>query len=150
MPRIDARLAVSTLCIGALTLGACAHRQVTHLPPTRDGAPYSRAVRVGDTLYLSGDGVIDPETGEPYDDPVVEAHELMQSLQATLAVEDMTLDDLVSVTVYCSDLSLYETFNEVYRSYFTGPMPARAFIGSGDLLWGMRFEIQGIAVDQGR
>lgn len=134
--------------VAALMIGACAHRQVGHLPPTREGAPYSRAVRAGDTLYLAGDGVIDPATGAPYADPVVEAHTLMQSLQATLAVEGMSLDDLVYVTVYCSDLSLYETFNEVYRGYFTGPFPARAFIGSGDLLWGMRFEIQAIAVKQ--
>lgn len=139
-------VAGSTIC--ALSLGACAQQRVTHHPPTREGAPYSRAVRVGDTYYLSGDGVIDPETGAPYADPVTEAHELMKSIQATLAAEGMTLDDLVSVTVFCSDLSLYDTFNEVYRGYFTGPMPARAFVGSGDLLWGMRFEIQAIAVDQ--
>lgn len=118
------------------------------MPPTREGAPYSRAVLVGDTLYMAGDGVIDPATGGPYADPAEEAHKLMQSLQATLAVEGMSLDDMVYVTVYCTDLALYDTFNEVYASYFEekDTMPARAFVGAGSLLWGMRFEIQAIAV----
>ena len=58
----------------------------------------------------------------------------------------MTMDDLVYVTVYCPDLSLYGEFNSVYRTYFTGEFPARAFIGSGPLLFGGHFEVQGIAV----
>ena len=58
----------------------------------------------------------------------------------------MTMDDLVYVTVYCPDLSLYDEFNRVYRTYFTGEFPARAFVGSGPLLFGGHFEVQGIAV----
>ena len=125
----------------------CANK-IKHMPSTREGAPYSRAVMVGNTLYLAGDGVLNPQTGKAYVDPVKEAHRLMQSVQATLAIEDMTLDDLVYVTIYCSDLSLYNIFNEVYASYFTNPdkMPARAFIGAGSLLLDMHFEMQGIAV----
>lgn len=134
---------IRSLCVAvALTLvPACMARRVTHIPPTREGAPYSRAVWVGDTLYLAGDGA-------PHDDPVEEAHQLMRSVQATLESEGLSLDDLVQVTVYCSDLSLYDTFNEIYRSYFgdEARLPARAFVGSGELLWGMRFELQGIAV----
>jgi enamine deaminase RidA (YjgF/YER057c/UK114 family) len=117
----------------------CNTRRITHVPPTREGAPYSRAVWVGDTLYLAGDGA-------PHEDPVQEAHNVMRSVQATLVTQGLTLDDLVSVTVYCSDVSLYDTFNKVYRSYFKDKMPARAFVGSGDLLWDMRYEVQGIAV----
>ena len=108
------------------------------MPPTREGAPYSRAVWVDDTLDLSGDGA-------PHEDPIEEAHQLMRSVNATLESEGLTLDDLVQVTVYCTDVSLYEKFNHVYRSYFKAALPARAFIGSGKLLWGMRYELQGIA-----
>ena len=57
-----------------------------------------------------------------------------------------TMDDLVAVRVFCPDLSLYEQFNEVYRSYFADGFPTRSFIGSGPLLRGSRFEINGIAV----
>jgi 2-iminobutanoate/2-iminopropanoate deaminase len=56
----------------------------------------------------------------------------------------MTMDDLVFVQVYCTDVKLYDTFNAVYRTYFKR-FPARAFLGSGPLLGGARFEIQGIA-----
>ena len=70
----------------------------------------------------------------------------MENFKATLALADMTLDDLVSVTIYSPDLSLYGDFNEVYRSYFDGDFPARAFIGSGPLLFGMRYEMQAVAV----
>lgn len=133
------RLAVLSLALAVVP--ACALRRVEHRPPTREGAPYSRAVWVGDTLYLTGDGA-------PHEDPVEEAHQLMRSVRATLAAEGLTLDDLVQVTVFCSNVSPYDTFNDVYRSYFSDRerLPARAFIGSGDLLWGMRYELQGIAV----
>jgi parvulin-like peptidyl-prolyl isomerase len=68
--------------------------------------------------------------------------------QAALAQEGMTMDDLVTVQVFCTDLSLYGTFNDVYRTYFTKGFPARAFLGTGSLLAGGRFGVQGIAVKQ--
>lgn len=111
-----------------------------------DGLPFSDAVRVGDTLYISGSGGFEPGTTTIPDDPRKEARNLMEHYVRTLALAGMTVDDLVSVTVYCPDLSLYGVFNEVYRSYFKGPLPARAFIGTAPLLLGMRFEMQGIAV----
>ena len=108
--------------------------------------PFSDAVLVGDTLYLSGNGGIDVETMTVPEDPREETKLLMENFIAVLAIADMTLDDLVSVTVYCPDLELYGAFNEVYRSYFDEDFPARAFVGSGELLFGMRFEMQAIAV----
>lgn len=71
---------------------------------------------------------------------------LMEDFKKVLAQAGMAMDDLVSVTVYSPDLSLYAEFNEIYRSYFSKNLPARAFIGSGPLLFGMRFEMQGVAV----
>ena len=141
LPALSRHLVIaSILVLLSMVASGCVSTRIIHIPPTRAGAPYSRAVWVGDTLYLAGDG-------GPHDDAAEEAHALMRSVQATLATQGLTLDDLVSVTVFCSDVSLYETFNEVYRSYFTDHdrMPARAFVGSGDLLWGMRYELQGIA-----
>ena len=101
---------------------------------------------VGHTLYLSGNGGIDLETMEVPEDPRDEARLLMENVKSVLALADMTLDDLVSVTIYCPVLSLYGQFNEVYESYFDGDYPARAFVGSGELIFGMRFEITAIAV----
>jgi len=58
----------------------------------------------------------------------------------------MTLDDLVSVQIFAPDVSLWEPFNAAYVKRFSGPLPARAFLGSGPLLLGGRFELMGIAV----
>jgi reactive intermediate/imine deaminase len=114
----------------------------------KDVRPFDDAVRVGQTLYLAGRIGLDPATQKPPADVAAEVRTVMDQIKAVLAQEGMTMDDLVTVTVYCTDLSLYGTFNDVYRTYFTKGFPARAFIGSGPLLAGGRFEVQGIAVKQ--
>ncbi len=58
----------------------------------------------------------------------------------------MTMDDLVYVEIFCTDLSLYSTFNKIYTASFHAPYPARDFIGVKDLLFGNHFEVMGIAV----
>ena len=110
--------------------------------------PFSDAALVGDTLYISGKGGVLPGTRTVPEDPKEEARLLMEDFKTTLERVDMTMDHLVYVTVYCTDLSLYSDFNEVYRSYFSKDFPPRAFVGSGPLLFGLRFEMQGIAVRQ--
>lgn len=113
--------------------------------PGQDGLPFSGAVRVGDTLYLSGDIGLDENQQVPAT-ASEEAILLLNRFQATLAKAGYTMDDLVTVTVYCSDVKHYADFNAVYRKYFKQAFPARAFIGAGTLLFNARFEIQGIAV----
>lgn len=120
-------------------------RHIVH-PSRTDTLPYSDGVLVGDTLYLAGKIGIDTQTGKPPEEVEKEIRLLLDGMKTTLAAADMTMEDLVSVQVFCPDLSLYEKFNEVYRTYFTKNFPARAFIGSGPLLRGGRFEAQGIAV----
>ena len=115
------------------------------LPERKDSLPFSDAVMVENTLYLAGKIGIDPATGKPPTDVEQEIRLVLDGMKKTLAAAEMTMDDLVSVQVFCPDLSLYEKFNEVYRTYFTKNFPARAFIGSGPLLRGGRFEVQGIA-----
>jgi reactive intermediate/imine deaminase len=125
------------------TAGAARH---IVLPSRTDTLPYSDGVLVGDTLYLAGRIGIDPQTGKPPADLEKEIRLLLDGMKTTLAAANMTMDELVSVQVFCPDLSLYEKFNEIYRSYFSKNFPARAFIGSGPLLRSGRFEAQGIAV----
>lgn len=108
--------------------------------------PFSDAALVGNTLYISGKGGVLPGTRIVPDDPKEEARLLMEDFKATLDRAGMTMDDLVYVTIYCTDLKLYEDFNSVYRQYFNEAFPPRAFLGSGPLLFGLRFEMQGIAV----
>jgi len=109
--------------------------------------PFADAVLVEDkTLYISGRIGLIPGTRTVPEDYAAEATLLMEDLKAVLAAAEMTMDDLVTLTIYCPDVLLWEPFNAVYRSFFTGPLPPRAFIGSGALLFGARFELQGIAV----
>ena len=108
--------------------------------------PFSDAVRLGDTLYVAGHLGIDPATGNAAAAPEAEARLLMDGVRRTLERAGFTMDDFVSVTVYCTDLSLYDTFNGIYGGYFHGHHPARAFIGVSKLVRGARFEVQGVAV----
>lgn len=123
-------------------------RRYIFLPDRSDDLPYSNAVLVGDTLYLAGSIGIDPETGAVPADVKDEVKFVMEDMKTRLEMVGMTMDDLVSVQVFCSDLSLYEAFNDVYRTYFNEHFPARAFVGSGPLLEGGHFEVKGIAVRQ--
>ena len=121
-------------------------RREFSLPQTKArGLPLADAVLVGNTLYISGRGGVDLATMKVPADVKDEAKLMLDDYKAILAMAGMTMDDLVSVTIYCPDLNLYATFNEIYRTYFTKGFPARAFIGSGPLLFGMRFEMQAIA-----
>ena len=129
----------------------CAAQERKHIvmkraTPAATNAPFSEAVLVGDTLYVGGHIGLDPATGKPGATPEDEARLVMDAMKRTIEAAGMTMDDLVSVQVHCSDVGFYDAFNGVYRTYFHGDYPARAFLGSGKLLFGARFEVLGIAV----
>ena len=107
--------------------------------------PFSGGVFVGDTFYLSGTLGRDKDGKVPAD-PGVEAKLVLDNIQATLKEAGLTMDDLVVVQIFCSDVAHYAKFNEVYRTFFKKELPARAFVGAGKLLFGARFEVQAIAV----
>lgn len=107
--------------------------------------PFSGAVLAGNTLYLAGRIGLTPDRRVPAT-AAEEARLVLDDVKATLAAARMTMDDLVTVQVFCSDVSHYDAFNKVYRTYFTKEFPARAFLGAGTLLYGARFEVQAIAV----
>lgn len=117
-----------------------------NLPGWASDLPFSHLVTTGETLYVAGSLGLDPDTGRPPADAKAEAVLVLDSIKAKLKLADADMDDLVSVQVFCPDLELYDTFNAVYRTYFERGFPARAFIGSGPLLRGARFEVNAIAV----
>ena len=142
------RCAITVLfLIGLATLATAADGRSYVRPslPDGDGPPFSGAVRIGDTLYLSGDIGLDEDRQVPAT-AKAEAKLLLDSIRATLEEAGYTMDDLVTVTVYCSDVKYYADFNQIYRTYFTKQFPARAFVGAGTLLFEARFEMQAIAV----
>jgi len=100
---------------------------------------------MGDTVYVSGSVGADRATGKPPADAAVEAAKMLDSVKTLLTKEGMTMDDLVTVTIFCTDMNLYATFNKVYITYFHQPFPARAFIGAKELVLGAHFEIMGVA-----
>src|SRR4030081_747410 len=116
-------------------------RSAAQTPP-----PISDGVLVGNTLYISGHLSIDPKTGQVPADPQAEANLVMDRVNRTVGPAGLTMDDVVSMQVFCTDLALFDTFNSVYRSYFPHGFPARAFLGAGALLRGAHFEVLGIAV----
>jgi 2-iminobutanoate/2-iminopropanoate deaminase len=117
-----------------------------HVPPGAPALPFSDAVLTGNTLYVAGHIGIDARTGNAAADPVTEARLVMEAVKHTVEAAGLHMDDLASVTVYCTDLKLYDTFNRVYSGYFHGHYPARAFIGAAQLVRGAHFEVAGIAV----
>jgi 2-iminobutanoate/2-iminopropanoate deaminase len=121
-------------------------RRYINLPSRKAPLPFSDAVLVGDALYLSGRIGIDPLTGLVPDDVDLELRLLFDGFEAVLREADMRMDDLVWVQVYSPDISLWERFNVLYLKRFSKELPARAFIGSGPLLKGGRFEMLGVAV----
>ncbi len=124
-------------------MGATVEHVDPRSPADGEVLPFSGAVWVGNTLYVSGnlglEGGQVPETAEQ------EATNVLNNIKATLESAGLTMDDLVTVQVFASDVGDYGAFNTVYRTYFTTEFPARAFIGSGTLLFGARFEVLGIA-----
>lgn len=125
---------------------ASATRRYINLPGRPIQAPFSDGVLAGNTLYLAGWIGIDPKTNRVPDDIDQEVRLLLDHFKAVLAEAGMTMDDLVAVQVFCPDLTKFDQFNAIYRTYFKQNFPARAFIGSGPLLLGGHFEMQAVAV----
>jgi 2-iminobutanoate/2-iminopropanoate deaminase len=111
--------------------------------------PFSSGVVVGDTLYIAGTTGVDPTTKGPVT-PEQEAHLVLDNVKQVVQQAGMTMDDIVSLQVFCTDLANYDTFNGVYQTYFHGDFPARAFVGVPKLLFGARYEVMGIAVRSGK
>jgi 2-iminobutanoate/2-iminopropanoate deaminase len=120
----------------------------THFPAPAGGVggpnpPFSAAVLAGKTLYLSGTTDRGPVAG---DTAAAAARRVLDNVKREVETGGLTMDDLVWVQIFSSDLADYAAFNEVYRTYFKGPLPARAYLGADHLLGGARFEVMGVAV----
>ena len=111
------------------------------------GLPFSEAVRVGDTLYLSGQiGVIPGSLKLVEGGTQAQARQAMENIRTSLEAHGYSMADLVKCTVMLADMSEWSMFNEVYKTYFTGRYPARSAFGANGLALGARLEVECIAV----
>jgi 2-iminobutanoate/2-iminopropanoate deaminase len=136
--------------IPAIASDASRNYVIGERPANRDALPFSEGVMAGDTLYVAGHLGLDPATSQAPTDTELEARLVMDAVKKTVEQAGLKMDDLVSVTVYCTDLGLYASFNAIYRTYFHDHYPARAFIGAATLLRGAHFEVLGVAVRPAR
>lgn len=105
---------------------------------------YSQAVRVGDTVYLSGQIGLDPSTMQMAESTEGQIHRVFQNLRAVAAAAGGSLDDMVKLNVFLTDLSHFAKVNEIMATYFRQPYPARAAVGVAELPRGAQVEMDGV------
>jgi 2-iminobutanoate/2-iminopropanoate deaminase len=110
--------------------------------------PFSEAVKVGDTIYLSGQIGNIPGSMTLRDGGIAaESKQMMENIKASLEAHGCTMADLVKCTVFLRDMAEWASFNEVYETYFEkGRYPARSALGASGLALDARVEMEGIAV----
>ena len=115
--------------------------------PSAFGA-YSQAVRAGDTVYLSGQIPLDPATMEEVGGGNfrAEAHQVFKNLRAVAEAAGGSLDNVVKLNAYLTDLGNFAVFNEVMAEYFSQPFPARAAVGVAALPKGVQVEAEAVLV----
>lgn len=116
------------------------------LPKDRD-LPFSEAVRVGNTIYLSGQLGIVPGTLMLVKSGIeAEAKQTMQNINTILKANNLSMSNIVKCTVMLADIAEWPAFNKVYKTFFTSPYPARSAFATSGLALGARVEVECIAV----
>ena len=142
-PLVPAYLADWLACGGA-SLAADPQFYRADLP---DWAPFSSAVVVGETIYVSGHLGRDAQTNELVSEDVAgQTRQTFANMSRTLAGVGASLADVVKCTVFLDDMADYQSMNEAYAEAFPGPKPARSTIGADGLALGAKVEIECVAV----
>ncbi|WP_115230191.1 Rid family detoxifying hydrolase [Iodobacter fluviatilis] len=107
---------------------------------------YSQAVKIGSTVYLSGQIGLDPSTGILAEGFNAQAHQVFQNLRAVCQAAGGDLQNIAKLGVFVTDLSNFATLNDIMGQYFTEPYPARAAIQAAALPKGALVEADGVMV----
>ncbi|WP_416840412.1 RidA family protein [Haloferax sp. DFSO52] len=108
--------------------------------------PFSQAIRDGNRIFVSGQGPVDPETGEVVSEDIQEqTAQTLENIETVLQAADCSLDNVVKSTVFVTDMDTYDDVNEVYGAYMSDPYPARSAIEVADLPIDIGVEIEVIA-----
>ena len=109
--------------------------------------PYSQGVRVGSTIYYSGQIPLDPKTGQIVDGGIdAQTRRVMENVDGLLKSQGLSFDNIVKTTIFLADINDFQAVNEIYGSYFKQAPPARSTIQAGALPKGARLEIEVIAM----
>jgi reactive intermediate/imine deaminase len=108
--------------------------------------PYSQAIKVGNTVYLSGQIGLEPATGNLREGTDAQARQVFTNLKAVAAAAGGTLDDMAKVTLLLVDMADFAQVNEIMASFFSEPYPARATYQVAALPKGARVEVEGVLV----
>ncbi|MBL4903121.1 MAG: RidA family protein [Desulfocapsa sp.] len=108
--------------------------------------PYSQAVQHGDTIYVSGQLPLNPETKEMDDDVSVQTEQSMNNIKAILKEAGSSMEQVVRCGIFVTDLADFAAINDMYASFFTGNYPARATVQVAALPLGAKVEIDAIAM----
>ena len=122
-------------------------RQPIHPPgAAKPSAPYTPAIVDGGFVFVSGQGPLDPATGEYLKGDIrSETRQVFENIMGILQAAGTSLESVVKVNVYLRDINDFAAMNEVYKTYFTQPFPARTTIQAGALPRGFAVEIECIA-----
>ena len=112
--------------------------------------PFSQGVRDGNRIYVSGQGPVDPDSGDIVGDTIEEqTARTLENISAVLEAAGRSLDDVVKATVFVQDMANYDAINEVYAEYVSDPYPARSAVEVADLPIDIGVEIEVIASVEG-
>lgn len=150
MNRLTRALATASLAAFAIATSAEPPPSIEFLNSgkvTPTTLPFSEAVRAGNTLYLSGQIGIKPGTLELVPGGIqAQSRQTLENIRTTLETHGYAMSDVVKCTVMLADIAEWAAFNEVYKTFFAPPYPARSALGANGLALGARVEVECIAV----
>lgn len=141
-------LAFSALPIGIANAQDAGKKVILSPNAPNPIGPYSQGIQVGKMVYLAGQGAIDPKTNQPMANASIEdqTRRTLDNLKAVLEADGLTMDHIVSTTVFLKDMNEFGKMNEVYATYFKDAPPARATVEVARLPRDLKVEISAIAV----
>lgn len=109
--------------------------------------PYSQAIRAGNTVYLSGQIALDPQSGHLVEGGFdAQVHRAFKNLTAVATAAGGSLADCVKLTLFLTDLTMFPQVNEIMKQYFASPYPARSTVGVSSLPRNAQFEVEAVMV----
>ena len=142
------RLALAAAALLGLSAPALAQKTLVQSPDAPKAiGPYSQAIKSGNLVFVSGSLPFDPKGEIDYSklDITTQTKRAIDNIALTLSAAGLTLQDVVSATVYVTDVNDFPAVNAVYASYFKPPYPARTFVEVSKLLRNVKVEITVIA-----